>query len=225
MTAGPVTTCRWIAGTVLALGLVAGAPGRASAELVRLSTGPIMSVAAYRTDGDTAVLTLRDGGEMRLPKSTIAEVLEDEVFHPKPGARVISTIITLPVQTGWTRDQVFAKVDAIADLVGVDRRLAHAVVRTESNYEPGAISSKGAMGLMQIMPDVARDFAVVNPFDPDANLTAGLRYLRDLVTRLGIRNGLAAYNAGEGSVTRYGGIPPYRETQDYVQRILALLRQ
>src|SRR5262249_41743545 len=155
----------------------------ASAELVRLSTGPIMSVAAYRTDGDTAILTLRDGGEMRLPKATIAEVLDDEVFHPKLGEKLTSPIITLPVQTGGTREQVVAKVDEIADLVGVDRRLAHAVVRTESNYEPGAISSKGAMGLMQIMPDVAHDFSVTNPFDPEANLTAGLRYLRDLVAR------------------------------------------
>ena len=106
----------------------------------------------------------------------------------------------------------------------MDRKLARAVVLTESNYIPDAVSSKGAMGLMQITSDVAKDYAVANPFDPEANLKAGLAYLHSLVARLGISKGLAAYNAGEGVVERYGGIPPYRETQDYVRQILALLR-
>jgi soluble lytic murein transglycosylase-like protein len=196
----------------------------ASADLVRFASGSVISVAAYKVDGDTAVMTLRDGSEMRLPRTSIAEVLEDEVYHPKPGDKPVETDLTLPAPLGWTRVQLQAKVDEIADLVGVDRKLAHAVVLVESNYVPDAVSSKGAMGLMQLTADVAHDYGVANPFDPDANLKAGLQYLRTLVAQLGIPKGLAAYNAGAAVVARYGGVPPYRETQDYVRQILALIR-
>jgi hypothetical protein len=215
---------RWTAAGLVAAALLLGLPGRAAAELVRFTSGSVMSVATYKTEGDMAVMTLRDGGELRLPTSTVAEVLEDEVFHPKPGAKPIETLLTLPAAPGWTRVALEAKVDEIADRVGVDRKLARAVVLTESNFVPDAVSSKGAMGLMQITADVAKDYAVANPFDPEANLKAGLAYLHSLVGRLGISKGLAAYNAGEGVVERYGGIPPYRETQDYVRQILALIR-
>jgi soluble lytic murein transglycosylase-like protein len=95
----------------------------------------------------------------------------------------------------------------------------------ESNYESRAVSPKGAMGLMQLMPATARQYALVDPFDPAQNLDAGLRHLRGLLDRYGKGReslALAAYNAGEGAVTRYRGIPPFRETQDYVRRILTL---
>lgn len=215
----------WISAALMTAGVVLGLPARATAELVQLTSGAVMSVASYQTDGDMAVMTLRDGAELRLPKSSIADVVEDEVYHPQPGTKPVETVLTLPAPLGWTRLQLQTKVDEIADLVGVDRKLAHAVVLTESNYVPDAVSSKGAMGLMQITADVVRDFGVANPFDPEANLKAGLQYLRGLVSRLGIQNGLAAYNAGEAVVARYGGIPPFRETQDYVRQILALIRQ
>jgi hypothetical protein len=216
---------RRIALALVASGLTLGVPAQAAAELVQFTSGAILSVAAYQTDGDTAVLVLRDGGELRLPKTSIAQVFDDEVYHPKAGAKPIETVLTLPPAPGWTRAELQAKVDRIADLVGVDRKLAHAVVVTESNYVPDAVSSKGAMGLMQLTSDVVKDYAVTNPFDPEANLMAGLQYLRSLVVRLGVQNGLAAYNAGEGVVARYGGVPPYRETQDYVRQILALIRR
>jgi soluble lytic murein transglycosylase-like protein len=108
---------------------------------------------------------------------------------------------------------------------GVAVKLAHAVVRVESNYRADAVSPKGAMGLMQLMPATARQYAVEDPFDPEQNLSAGLRHLRGLLDRYGRGKeslALAAYNAGEGAVSRYRGIPPYRETQNYVQRILSL---
>jgi hypothetical protein len=216
---------RRIALALVAGSLILGVPARAAAELVQFTSGAILSVAAYQTDGETAVLSLRDGGELRLPKTSIAQVFDDEVYHPKAGAKPIETVLTLPAPLGWTRAELQATVDKIADLVGVDRKLAHAVVVTESNYVPDAVSSKGAMGLMQLTSDVVKDYGVANPFDPEANLRAGLQYLRSLVARLGIESGLAAYNAGEGVVARYGGVPPYRETQDYVRQILALIRR
>jgi hypothetical protein len=209
---------------LMACGLTFALPARAAAELVEFTSGAIVSVAAYQTDGDTAVLTLRDGGEMRLPKASIAQVFDDEVDHPKAGAKPLETVLTLRAPPGWTRAELQAKVDRIADIVGVDRKLAHAVVVIESNYLPDAVSSKGAMGLMQLTSDVVKNYGVANPFDPEANLMAGLQYLHSLVARLGVQNGLAAYNAGEAVVVRYGGVPPYRETQEYVRQILALIR-
>jgi soluble lytic murein transglycosylase-like protein len=218
---------RRVALALMACGLTLAVPARAAAELVQFTSGAIVSVASYQTDGDTAVLTLRNGGELRLPKTSIAQVFDDEVCHPKAGAKPTEAVVTLPASAPlmWTRAALQAKVDKIADLVGVDRKLAHAVVVIESNYVPDAVSSKGAMGLMQLTSDVVKDYGVANPFDPEANLMAGLQYLRSLVVRLGVQNGLAAYNAGEGVVARYGGVPPYRETQDYVRHILALIRR
>jgi len=108
--------------------------------------------------------------------------------------------------------------------VGLDDRLAQALVRAESNYQPFAISPKGAMGLTQIMPVIARQYDLADPFDPESNLRVGFSHLRRLLLRHGVRHALAAYNAGEGAVAQYGGVPPYRETEQYVRRVLTLLR-
>jgi soluble lytic murein transglycosylase-like protein len=116
----------------------------------------------------------------------------------------------------------------MADEYGVDARLAHALIRVESNYQADAVSPKGAMGLMQLMPATARQYSVANPFDPEQNLAGGLRHLRGLLDRYGRGReslALAAYNAGEGAVSKYQGIPPYRETRNYVERIMTLVRQ
>jgi soluble lytic murein transglycosylase-like protein len=104
----------------------------------------------------------------------------------------------------------------------VDQELVHVVIRAESNYDPFAISSAGAMGLMQLMPATARQYGVNNVFDPTQNIEGGVRYLKDLVR---LYNGqtrlvLAAYNAGQEAVRRYNGIPPYPETKSYIASIM-----
>ncbi len=106
----------------------------------------------------------------------------------------------------------------------VDPNLVRALVRVESNFNPSAVSRKGAMGLMQLMPATARQLNVSNPFNPQQNVDAGVQLLRRLLDDYGgnVPLALAAYNAGEGAVSRYRGVPRYAETQDYVRRISLL---
>lgn len=110
----------------------------------------------------------------------------------------------------------------------IDAKLLHAVIQTESAYNPSAISSAGAAGLMQLMPATAQRFGVMDRTDPDQNVDGGTRYLKHLMNMFGPRLDLAiaAYNAGENAVIRHNNtIPPYRETQDYVRQVLALYKQ
>jgi hypothetical protein len=110
---------------------------------------------------------------------------------------------------------------------GISADLVRAVIRTESAFDHLAVSSAGARGLMQLMPDAARRFGVTNLFDPQDNIKGGVKYLRVLLKQFqgDVALTVAAYNAGEGAVARYGAVPPYRETRDYVRKILAILSE
>ena len=104
---------------------------------------------------------------------------------------------------------------------GLSPHLVRAVIQQESGFNPRAVSHKGAMGLMQLMPTTANELGVLDPFDPSENIRAGVRYLKGLLTKFAenVPLALAAYNAGPTAVERYGAVPPYRETRDYVSRI------
>lgn len=125
--------------------------------------------------------------------------------------------------------QLRSKFDSIIDRVSsrykVDTALVKAVISTESCFNPKAVSPKGAQGLMQLMPNTAKRFGVLNSFDPVQNITGGIKYLRFLLIRYkgDIKLAVAAYNAGEGAVDKYQGVPPYRETQAYVKKVLVML--
>ncbi len=105
----------------------------------------------------------------------------------------------------------------------VDADLVKAVIQNESAYDPSAVSSAGAMGLMQLMPATAASLGVEDPMDPEQNIEGGVKLLRELLNQFSgnLTNTLAAYNAGPGAVQQYGGIPPYQETQTYVNRVLS----
>jgi hypothetical protein len=124
----------------------------------------------------------------------------------------------------FTQEEIDAAIEQAAARHNVDPSLVRSVVKVESNFNPNAVSRKGAMGLMQLMPSTARSLNVANPFDPQQNVDAGVRHLRRLLDSYGgnVRLSLAAYNAGSGAVARSAGVPHFRETQNYVRRITNL---
>jgi hypothetical protein len=113
-----------------------------------------------------------------------------------------------------------------SDAQSLDPKLVEAVIQVESGYNDKALSNKGAMGLMQLMPDTASLFNVRNPYDAEENVRAGTRYLRQLLDHFAgrVELALAGYNAGPGAVEKHGGIPPYAQTRDYVKQVMALYR-
>lgn len=116
-----------------------------------------------------------------------------------------------------------ALIRRAAERYGLATTLLHALIEVESGYRADAESPRGAKGLMQLMPNMLAHYGVRDPFDPAANINAGAQYLRRLLDEFGVRAGLAAYNAGEGSVRRHGGVPPYPETSRFVERVLRLI--
>ena len=141
---------------------------------------------------------------------------------PRTG-RLVRTVVRQrpPAEPAAAPAEIAETVDRIARQNQLSPRLVHSVIQAESNYDPNAVSPKGALGLMQLIPSTARRFGVSNVFDPAENIQGGARYLKYL---LDVYKGdealaLAAYNAGEGAVARYGGVPPFPETLGYVAKV------
>jgi len=200
---------------VFALGV-----SEARAEIVYFATGHTLSIKEHRAEDDKLVLSLRAGGEIVCDPMLIDRIVPDEVPYPepeveKPAVAVVAAAPAPPVKYGDIIEKVAAEQDVPAKLV-------RAVIQVESAYHERARSPKGAMGLMQLMPATAKQYAVADPYDPASNIEAGVKHLKSLLQHLPVALALAAYNAGEAAVQRFGGMPPYRETQDYVSRILNL---
>ena len=211
---------------VAALAVLFAAP--AQAEIVVLGSGQTLSVKSHRVDGDRIVLQMRSGGEVTCDKTLVEKILPDEVPFKEPQPPAVAA----EAETPEPQDPVSAIamgpygeiITAVAQTHGVDPLLVRALIHVESGDRPTARSNKGAMGLMQLMPSTARLYKVRNPYDPKANIAAGVKHLKTLIDRWGVDLALAAYNAGEGAVKKFNGIPPYQETRKYVSRILSLAR-
>ena len=202
-------------------------PEPARAEIAVLASGRTLSIASHRLEGDHIILKMRDGGEVTCDRTLVEKVVPDEVPYQEPKAPTASEPEQEPTPAAPVLPATpYAElITSVAVAHGVDPLLVHALIQVESNFRPTARSHKGAMGLMQLMPSTARHYNVRNPYDPKANIAAGVKHLKSLIDRWGVRLALAAYNAGEGAVRKFNDIPPYRETRSYVSRILSLSGQ
>ena len=183
--------------SLLALAIVIGLSSPAAAQIYswRDADGKLVLSDKPRADqGDHATYEVHGAAAIRATKP------------------LLSTAKSAPFEASITEHARRERV--AADLV-------RAVIQVESAFNPIAVSSKGAMGLMQLMPATATELGVVNPFDPDQNIRGGVAYLRQLLDRYdgNVELALAAYNAGIGNVTKYGAVPPFKETKNYVKKI------
>lgn len=193
--------------TALFLFACALAPG-ARAEYAVLRSGVRLHITGYERDGSMVRLHV-NGGIVDVAAFDLISIEPEEVFAPN-------------VLSAQTLDVPFAELIRIAAAkYGLDPLLVASVAAAESRFNPHAISAKNAQGVMQLMPETSLRLGVRNPFDPAESIDAGARYLRELLDRFhgDLKLALAAYNAGPERVDQYQGVPPYRETQDYVRRV------
>ena len=204
--------------------LAIGTP--ASGELIFFSEDRSMSVASHRFEDDRIIVALRGGGEMSFDRALISKITPDEVpYSQDAAAETKEAPLPMAASRGLAGKTAYDPlIESAATKHAIDARIVKAVIQVESAFQPRARSSKGAMGLMQLMPRTARQYQARNPYDPASNIEAGTKYLKTLLNEFDLPLALAAYNAGEGAVRRFGGIPPYAETQAYVTKILGLLR-
>ncbi|MDX1388047.1 MAG: lytic transglycosylase domain-containing protein [Acidobacteriota bacterium] len=191
-----------------------------SGDRVFFHDGRALEVESWQPDGPYAVLVFEGGGAISVPLTQIARIKN------LPDAPETVVAPTMSLEWRSLAGEYADAIESAAVRHGVDPALLAAMAQAESAFDPYAVSHKGACGMLQLMPATAERFGVEDVFDLEQNLDGGARYMRWLLDRFDERTdlALAAYNAGETAVDRYGGIPPYRETRNYVSRILGNLR-
>ena len=210
----------------------------ASASIALFADGRNMKIEAYAVEEDTIHLTMHGGGKMSLPLARIERIVDDEIVTPEVVEEVKKIVEEGGVfpRRSWRFSELSQPLfqskynDIIIEAArqfDVDAALVSAVIKAESDYNPRIVSHKGARGLMQLMPATAKRFGVTNSFDPRENIHGGTRYLRWLLKKFDGNADLAvaAYNAGEGNVWKYDGVPPFRETVNYINRIAKHIRK
>lgn len=215
----------------VAAGLLSlAAPAVAWCDIVIFDNGRFLQVDGYRVEGERVEISLPSGGRMTLPLVRIERIVDDEVVRetsPVPIPAEAAVDLGFPADAEVPEVPFGESIFQFARDTNVNPELVAAVVRAESAFDPMAVSSKGARGLMQLMPATGRELGATPQelFDPEINLRAGVTYLGRLIERYenDLPLVLAAYNAGEGAVARHRGVPPYRETREYIRRIYAFL--
>jgi soluble lytic murein transglycosylase-like protein len=188
-------------------------------EYAVLASGGRLHIDRHEAEASKIKLYTGDG-YIELEASQVRGFEADEYVPPAPEAATPAAPPAPVAQPAPPQPTPMELADAAADKYRLPRWLVRSVMARESGFHPEAVSPKGAIGLMQLMPETAGELGV-DPNDPAQNADAGARYLRDLLARYDwqLWNALAAYNAGPGAVDKYKGVPPYRETIDYVSRI------
>jgi len=226
---GPDRRGRLLASALLILSALATAP--VAADLIVLTDGATIKVSSYEVVGDEVVLELAAGGRMTLSIERIDRAIADEVLAAEEAARNAPPPPAFSIRFREGLDQPTTpyggRIYDAARRHGLNPQLLAAVAEVESKFDAHAVSHRGARGLMQLMPSTGRRLGLrpAELFEPEKNLDAGARYLRELADRYqdDLALVLAAYNAGEGAVARFGGVPPYRETRGYLRRIYDVL--
>jgi len=200
----PLSLAFWVA-----LFIVPGA----RADYAVLRSGARLRITGYETLGATVRLTV-EGGTVEIPADELVSVEREEIFPSAPA--------NPPPATPYAD-----LIAAASKAYGVDEELITAVIAVESNFNPKAVSPKFARGLMQLRPEVVAQYGVTDVFDPQQNINAGTRYLKELLEKYNqdLALSLAAYNAGPDRVAEYRGVPPYPQTQKYVHRITQGLKK
>jgi soluble lytic murein transglycosylase-like protein len=232
-----VLACAWLNGIPVQAQVCSGVPGpmtqQAPAERFGLLAEQCASLAGALKPHRAAQLELYDRPPVAVSAAVAAAVAADSE-PPADAPDPAGTERRRPAPPTREAARIIALAPAITEIAadfGIDPLLLHAVAHIESRHDAKAVSHAGARGLMQVMPATARRFGVADPeralFDAQVNLRASAAYLQQLRQRYGddLRLTLAAYNAGEGAVSTYGGVPPYAETQAYVRNVLAVHRR
>ena len=193
-------------------------PVAAPADTLYLRAGKALKIEALSCDASTCVATLK-GGDVEVRATDVERVEPDEEVDAEPAAPAASATGAADSIATRTMEQM---VGDAARKYALPRSLVRAVARAESALNPAAVSPRGARGVMQLMPDTARELGVDNPFDPAQNIDAGARLLRQLLEKYDgrVAEALAAYNAGAGAVSKHNGVPPYRETRGYIRKVV-----
>jgi hypothetical protein len=204
------TACATICGAFLAVPC-------ARADYAVLRNGQRLQVTSYQKVGDTVRLGL-PGGSVTIPAADLVSLEPEEVFAPNPPPPLAAPKLDVPYAE---------EIGAAAQQFRLDPKLIASVIAVESNFNWKAVSPKFSLGLMQLQLKTAAGLAVGNVFDPKQNIAGGARYLRQLLDHYGqnLVLALAAYNAGPDRVEQYRGVPPFRETRDYIQRVTTKLRE
>ena len=225
---------------ILATAVLFLAANAASASIAVFVDGRSQKIDAYAVEEDVVHLTLQGGGKISLPLLRIDRIIDDEIVA---AAEIVAEATKIVEERGgvfpnrswrfseesmplWNSkyNDIIIKAARYHD---IDAALVSAVIKAESDYNPKTVSHKGARGLMQLMPATAARFGVRNSFDPEQNIYAGTKYLRWLLDKFGGNADLAVagYNAGEGNIKKYDGVPPFRETVNYINRIARHIRK